>query len=227
MEIKTIKVGVDNCYLIKDNGLILVDWWTAWACKYFASWLKKLNIDPKEIKALIITHCHWDHIGCVKTIQNLTKAKIIVHKNEKEILEQWKSSMPPWITFWWKFLGPLLNKRWKNFEIEKCKADIVVDKEETSLKEFGINGKIIFTPGHSKGSLSVVLDSWEAFVGDLAMNWLPLSLTPSLPIFGEDSSMIIKSWQKLIDLGVKQVYPAHGKAFPINKIKKIIYKKSK
>lgn len=78
---------------------------------------------------------------------------------------------------------------------------------------FTIQGKVIHTPGHSSGSVSILLDTGEAFVGDLAVNKFPLRLTPGLPIFAEDWPKLIESWQKLLDLGVKTVYPAHGKAF--------------
>ena len=53
----------------------------------------------------------------------------------------------------------------------------------------------------------------DAFVGDLDMNKFPLRLTPGLPIFAEDRFKLIESWQKLLDLEVKTIYPAHGKTF--------------
>ena len=66
--------------------------------------------------------------------------------------------------------------------------------------------------------VSVLLDSGDAFVGDMAMNGLPLTLGPSLPIFAEDMSAVKNSWRKLIGMGVKKIYPAHGKPFPIEKL---------
>ena len=86
--------------------------------------------------------------------------------------------------------------------------------------EYGIPGKVIYTPGHSWGSVSVLMDSGEAFVGDLAMNMLPMRLNPGLPVFGDDFQIIKKSWRKLLDMGAKTVYPAHGKSFPVE----ILYK---
>jgi hydroxyacylglutathione hydrolase len=73
---------------------------------------------------------------------------------------------------------------------------------------------VIHTPGHSWGSVSVLLDNGEAFVGDLAMNMLPMRLKPGLPIFGDDVQIVKNSWQKRLDMGAKTVYPAHGKPFP-------------
>jgi len=47
--------------------------------------------------------------------------------------------------------------------------DITLGNGDYSLHEFGIPGSIIHTPGHSPGSVSVLLETGEAFVGDLAM----------------------------------------------------------
>ena len=69
-------------------------------------------------------------------------------------------------------------------------VDIILGDEDFSLAEFGIAGKVISTPGHSPGSVSVVLDTGDAFVGDLAMNAFPMCLSPSLPIFADDMQKV-------------------------------------
>ncbi len=218
MQIETIKVGVGNCYLIQDEGLILIDGGSPNAFSDFSKGIQRIEINPKEIGAVIITHCHWDHIGYAKAIKDCTEAKIIVHKNEKNVLEEGRHLMPPGVTTWGKILGSLLEKWSQKFQIEPCEADIVIGDNNQSLSEFGINGKIVFAPGHSFGSISIVLDSGDAFVGDMAMNSLPMTIQPSLPIFAENVVKLNKSWKKLIDMGIKTVYPAHGKSFPIEKL---------
>ncbi len=94
-------------------------------------------------------------------------------------------------------------------------VDIVVDDEPWSLEDYGIPGVVIPTPGHSPGSLSVVLESGEAFVGDLAMNRLPLTLRPSLSIFGDDVHTLKRSWRRVVESGARTIYPAHGRPFPV------------
>jgi glyoxylase-like metal-dependent hydrolase (beta-lactamase superfamily II) len=69
-------------------------------------------------------------------------------------------------------------------------VDIILGDEAFSLAEFGIAGKVISTPGHSPGVVSVVLDTGDAFVGDLAMNAFPMCLSPSLPIFADDMQKV-------------------------------------
>lgn len=101
-------------------------------------------------------------------------------------------------------------------------VDIAIGDEGLSLNEHGIPGKIIYTPGHSYGSVSVLLETGEAFVGDMAMNALPLRFGPGLPIFAEDLVRLKESWRLLLDQGLKTIYPAHGEPFPVDIIRKAI-----
>ena len=72
------------------------------------------------------------------------------------------------------------------------------------------------------GSVSVLLETGDAFVGDLAMNGLPMRIGPGLPIFAEDLQKVKESWQLLLDRGAKTVYPAHGKPFSADAIRRIL-----
>ena len=108
------------------------------------------------------------------------------------------------------------------FKFPGQKADIVLDNSDYPLHEFGINGSIVFTPGHTSGSVSVLLESGDAFVGCLAHNNLPFRLKPGLPIFADDIEEVRKNWKKVIERGAKMIYPAHGDPFPVEIIKKIL-----
>ena len=81
------------------------------------------------------------------------------------------------------------------------------------LKSLGVDGKILYTPGHSQDSISVILSNGRAFVGDVAMNFLRLTGIGHHPIFIEDINMVHGSWQRLIEQGGKRIYPSHGKPF--------------
>jgi glyoxylase-like metal-dependent hydrolase (beta-lactamase superfamily II) len=66
----------------------------------------------------------------------------------------------------------------------KSEGVIAVDAGSPGKGEHFVPGKILCTPGHSSGSVSVLLDTGEAFVGDLAMNRFPLRLSPGPAILG-------------------------------------------
>lgn len=81
------------------------------------------------------------------------------------------------------------------------------------LKNIGIDGKILYTPGHSRDSISVILSDGSAFVGDVAMNFLRLTGIGHRPIYVEDIDTVYESWQRLIEQGAEVIYPSHGNPF--------------
>lgn len=105
---------------------------------------------------------------------------------------------------------------------EPVKTDLTVGDEGLPLDDYGIPGRILYTPGHTVGSLSVLLDSGEAFVGDLAMNKFPLRRNPGLPVLADDIEKVKDSWRNLMELGAVTVYPGHGKPFSIEAIRKAL-----
>lgn len=81
------------------------------------------------------------------------------------------------------------------------------------LKNIGIDGKIPYTAGHSRDSISVILSDGSAFVGDVAMNFLRLAGIGHRPIYVEDINTVYESWQRLVKQGARVIYPSHGKPF--------------
>ena len=110
----------------------------------------------------------------------------------------------------------------KRIPFPKFKPDILITDKPFPLTEYGINGNIIHTPGHTLGSISVILDSGEAFVGCMAHDGLPFRIRPGLPIYAQDIVAIKESWRLLIDKGAKMIYPGHGNPFPVKIIKKYL-----
>jgi glyoxylase-like metal-dependent hydrolase (beta-lactamase superfamily II) len=184
--------------------------------------MKEISLNPENIKLIVITDGHPDHIGSARDIKEPTKAKIAMHRLAKDCLEtgEWKKMHTPGGWIGRKMLGRVVT--WFYGEIPSAEVELVVEDDGLSLKEYGISGRIVYTPGHTMGSVSVLLDSGEAFVGDLAMNKLPFRLGPGLPTVAEDSGKVKESWRKLLELGATTVYPAHGKPFSAEVIKKAL-----
>jgi hydroxyacylglutathione hydrolase len=218
--IHTIPLGFDNAYIVKDQGTIMIDGGESKKTKAFIKGLEAASITPEDIKLIVLTHGHWDHIGSAAEIKEITGAQIVMHQNERRWLEESLKPMPPGVTTWGRIFGKLVTWVIVPFKrIRPTNVDIVLKDKEFSLDDYGIEGKVIHTPGHSSGSVSILLNTGEAFVGDLATNKFPLRLTPGLPIFAEDWPKLIESWKKLLDLGVKIIYPAHGDPFSADIIK--------
>jgi len=96
---------------------------------------------------------------------------------------------------------------------------VLTGDDETLLPRLGIAGKILATPGHSRDSLSVVLDDGRAFVGDVAMNFLRLTGVGHWPIYVEDLGEVASSWRKILDHGATSIYPSHGRPFAARELR--------
>ena len=216
-EIISFKMGVTSCYLIIGKEIVMVDTGMPNKLKLFKKVLSKNKIDPSRIKLIVLTHSHFDHCGSAGDIRDLTGAKIAIHESERECVEHDKVLIPKGVNFIGKITKPLIF----SFKIPfpKFTPDILLSNDPYPLFEYGIDGQIIHTAGHTIGSLSVILNSGEAIVGCMAHNGLPFRFKPGLPIYAQDIGAIKENWKSLIDNGTRTVYPGHGKAFSIEVIK--------
>jgi glyoxylase-like metal-dependent hydrolase (beta-lactamase superfamily II) len=210
-----------NVYLLKGEKSVLIDAGVPGRKKSFLRGLEKAGVKPGEIELVIITHGHMDHIGIAKVIVEITGAKIAIHQREREWLETGRSPIPPGTTVLGKVLSAL-GRRIHEISVEPVVADIVLGDDGFSLDEYGIPGKVVYTPGHTLGSVSVLLESGEAFVGDLAMSARFMRLKPGPPIFAEDLDMVMQSWRVLLESGARTIYPAHGKPFSANVFRDLV-----
>ena len=222
VSIHPITLGFDHCYVIQGEGVIMIDGGAPKQTKGFMDAIERLSIKPEDIQLIVITHGHWDHIGSAKDIKEITGAKIAMHRREKDWLEKSLKPLPPGVTTWGRILIGTMAMLMPLVHIPATDVDVVLGDEELSLAEYGIPGRVIHTPGHSMGSVSVLLETGDAFVGDLAMNKFPLRFSPGLPIFAEDMQKVRESWKLLLDQGAATIYPAHGKPFSAEIIRKAL-----
>ena len=215
-----IKLGLNSCYLIRGRDIVMIDGGMPNKLKVFKRILARLEINPSDIKLIVLTHSHFDHSGSAREIRDLTGAKIAIHEGERTYVENGGMIIPKGVNTYGKLTKPLLFSIFKKISFPKFKPDILITDEPYSLSIYGIEGNIIHTPGHTAGSISVILDSGEEFVGCMAHNGFPFRLRPGLPIFAQDIEAIKKCWKILIDRDIKMIYPGHGKPFPVEVIKK-------
>jgi glyoxylase-like metal-dependent hydrolase (beta-lactamase superfamily II) len=216
-----IPIGICNCFLLRGEKTILVDAGAQGGMPSFVRTMKKLNVDPKSIDLILLTHGHWDHITCLKEVQDMTGAKVAVHSKDQYMVESGEPPFPDGTTSYGRLMS-WTAKKILHPHLPKIKVDMVLDDEGLSLHEYGIPGKVVYTPGHSQGHCSILLDSGDAIVGDMAMNEWYLRLTPGLPVLADDINTVVQSWRNILPMGIKRVHPAHGMDFPIEVMQKEI-----
>ena len=184
--IKLLKYGNTNCYYVEGkNGSILVD--TDWAGTLQAFYKKIKELDITKIDYILITHYHPDHMGIAQEIIDNMNAKLLVidiqkdylHCSDKIFEKDKKSKFTPINT------EPLI---------------ISCEESRKFLSDLGIDGEIIYTPGHSDDSISLILDDGIAIVGDLYdLN--------SASAFNDDK--INNSWKSILSHNISKICYGH------------------
>src|SRR5260221_4506713 len=82
-----------------------------------------------------------------------------------------------------------------------------------------VDGRIVHTPGHSIGSVTVLLDSGAAYIGDLCYNAFPFHMGPIRPLYADDVPVLYASWRKLLATNATRLYPAHGQPFAVGALR--------
>jgi glyoxylase-like metal-dependent hydrolase (beta-lactamase superfamily II) len=225
----TIQLGNVNTYLIRgEASYMLVDAGTPRKADALFDWLRMRGISAGEIGLIVITHVHFDHVGSLKGIQAAASCPVLVHETEAELLSRGEVAIPPG-TRW--FSRPLLGIARKTPLIRQLlrypavNPDILVPGEELSLAGYGFPARIIHTPGHTAGSISVLTDDGKAFVGDLASNDWPMGRGPIFNPFGEDGERMLRSWEKLLRQGARMILPAHGNPFEAERLEEVLAKR--
>lgn len=222
VEIFTKRLGINYVYLIKAQGWMMVDVGPAFSLSKIKRWFESIPLDPGEVKLVVITHAHFDHAGAIAGVKELTGAQVAIHHTEQKMLRRGITPLPTPTTLWGKIGLGLLKPMGKAIQYLGVKPDLVIGDEGMPLEDFGIPGRIVHTPGHTDGSLSVLLDNGDAFVGCMTHNAPPFRLSPNHPVFADDLDQLWSSWKHLLDQGVKTIYPGHGQPFPVAEIEGII-----
>lgn len=219
-EIHRLPMAFTNCYLIRERGSILVDAGPLQKAGLLRKKLQSLSISPKDVSLIVLTHAHWDHIGSLGEWKRVTGCKVAVNHRESEWVEKALKPLPQALSPWGMLVRLLAKTMAAASRFDGTPVELTVEDDGMPLEPFGISGRMLHTPGHTPGSMSVLLDTGDALVGDLAMNGLPMRFGPGMPSLGDDPNAVKASWQLLLDSGAKKIYPAHGKPFDADVLRK-------
>lgn len=225
-----IRLSQTNCYLLQAKGsFLLIDCGNAHDKQTFLNSLRALGIAITEIRYLFITHHHNDHTGLINDLVSLNPdITVILSEKCAAYLKTGRHHNHPTQ----RYASPLLrlivgmftklNKGFSEFTNYVTRSqDIVVQEDnDTFFPELGIPGRILFTPGHTEDSISLVVGE-IAFVGDAARNSLNILGAPYHPFILNDLESCYASWSILIAAGAKTICPAHGKPFEVKPIMNI------
>jgi hydroxyacylglutathione hydrolase len=191
MDVRSFTVGpvAENCYLLRADGsdrALIVD--PGDEADRIMSAVRELGVG---VEAILITHCHFDHIGAVAPVARQTGAPVYCPQIETPVLADIMSWVPGGVC------GPF----------ESYDADETVSGGET-LELAGLEIDVIFTPGHSPGHVSYSVRDEEAlFSGDVLFK----GSVGRVDLPGGDWETLLGSLRTLVDghSAETTVYPGH------------------
>jgi len=211
-----IRTGVGHVFLIiNGSGFFLVDSGTKGYENKIVKAIRSRGLKLENLQFIFLTHTHYDHAGGAAILKEESGAKIIVHESETDMLRAGFHRVPDGTNPLFRiisFMGNRVSKLYNKFQ--PVAPDITFNKE-LDLSDFGVNGKIIHTPGHTSGSASLIIED-KAFVGDCLFNVMHSIYPP----FANEKDVLLLSWKKLLDQDVEWYYPAHGKRLRKEELRK-------
>ena len=189
-----VNVGYDstNYYVIGSgrNRLLVDVGWPGTLGKLLAN-LKRKGIALDEIRYLLATHYHPDHAGLVQELKN-KGVRLIVAEGQRESIPALKQWMKPEMHY---------------VDIDLRDNTIVtLAGSRAFLATLELAGEFVSTPGHSDDSVTLLLDSGDAFTGDLQSESR-----------ADDASIaaVRKSWETIRAKNARTIHPGHGPARPV------------
>jgi hydroxyacylglutathione hydrolase len=219
-QIKTISLplplgmGRVNCYLIQSEmGYLLVDTGGSNNRKVLTRELEQAGVKPGLLKLIVITHGDFDHMGSAAHLRRAFESQIAMHAEELGTAEQgdmFASRKKPNAIL--RALARFLSLFGKK---GRFSPDILLSDGQ-SLAEYGLVGRVVSIPGHSRGSIGLLLESGDFFCGDLLTS---MGGKPALNSLMDDVPTGKASLDKMRGMGITKVYPGHGKAFKLEELK--------
>lgn len=177
-------VSAGTSRLIVDLG-----WPNTW--ETMKAGLARMDVPLRELRFGLATHYHLDHAGLAQEFK-LAGVPLLVVDLQQE-----------WIPRITDYVKPV--DRFTDITLHDNRV-ITLDDSRHVLAAIGIAGRIVYTPGHSSDSVSLLLDGGEVFTGDLTH---PIFVTEA------EAEITNASWQRLRDRGATRVYPGHGPIRPM------------
>jgi hydroxyacylglutathione hydrolase len=186
-------------YLIYGRKICLVDSGVSSSYGVISDYVRQTGRDPRDIDMLVLSHAHPDHIGGGRTVQKETGCRVAAHALEKPWIEdvdvQYRER-------------PILN--FHSLVEGSMKVDQELKDGDTLDLGEGLFLKVIHSPGHSKGSISLVLEQKGVLFSADA-----IPMRGAVPIYEDvlssiDSIRKLKKWRGLKTLLPSWDEPRHG-----------------
>lgn len=187
-----LKYGNTNTFFI--NGLLFDTDMFGMLGAFYKS-IKQNNIKMNDIKYVVCSHYHPDHMGLVSDLMK-QGIKLLIIDNQKDYVH---------------FSDEIFKKQFAESyaPINESKAEIISPQESRKfLEALGISGEIIKTSSHSEDGIALILDDGQCFVGDLE--------PPSFIEGYENNNALKQDWDNIMNYKPAIIYYGHSNEQVLN-----------
>jgi hydroxyacylglutathione hydrolase len=167
-------------YILCGKRIYLIDSGVASSKDVIFDYIREMGRSPREISLLILTHSHPDHIGGAYAIQRASGCEIAAHSAERS-----------WIEDTDRQLRERPVPSFRSLVAGSVKVDRIIEDGDILNLEEDLSLRVLHTPGHSIGSISLLLQEEGAlFSGDV------IPIDGDMPIY-EDAAASVASIKRL------------------------------
>lgn len=216
IQVHPIRLSISNAYLVKGPVNMLIDTGSPGEGKKIIKALGKHGLQLSDLALILHTHGHSDHCGSTHELLQHHRVPTALHAGDLHMAETGRNGKVYTTNLFSRLLLPFVDKAFTPF-----KPDYLIN-EMSDLSAFGINASVIATPGHSKGSISVIFDQGDMIIGDLLMGgMLGGAFFPEKPgyhYFIEDRKALHQSIEMLLARSGKRCWVGHGGPLEVSRI---------
>lgn len=185
-------IGADsNIYLLTGDRNVLIDTGTGLTTSYVINAIKQIIGDTGTIDIILLTHCHFDHIGGAPAIMNAFGCKTYIGAKDAPAVREGDS------------LFTLANDF--GVDIPPYPVEDLTDGDIIDLGDHKL--RVIDTPGHTQGGICFYDEiSSSLFSGDTVFE----DGVGRTDFNGGSIKLLRNSIKYLIDMPIKGLYPGHG-----------------
>ncbi|OGW69699.1 MAG: MBL fold metallo-hydrolase, partial [Nitrospirae bacterium RIFCSPHIGHO2_02_FULL_40_19] len=152
-----------------------------------------------EVKAIICTHAHFDHIGAVGDVKKVTGAKVLIHESDMELYRGAKDQA----AFW-------------GYDLDDIPEPDTFLNEGDEVRIGNLTFKVLHTPGHSPGGICLYGEG-VVFTGDTLFH----GSVGRTDFHGGDMAKLKESFKRLLGLPEDTtVFSGHGPETTIGREKR-------
>jgi len=214
------RVGSDsivNSYLVEEGGEVtVIDAGAPGLWSFVPRELEAMGRRLEDVRAIVLTHGHSDHIGYAERARRERGWPVLVHEADEDLATGRRKNTPGRVRM---RIGPLLGFSWWSARRGLLRVPRLVEVAtfgDGATLDLPGSPRVILVPGHTPGSAALHVPSHDVlFIGDAIATYSVSDgyRGPRIAPFGADYVQARESLARLEGLTARMVLPGHGDAF--------------